>query len=329
MAARRWIRLDVGWSNSDWLIELSPGGRLAWIYLLEYVKSSGIGGRVKALSALAAGKRWDINRRDVSAMLSAAQKDGALVAGEGVWIVSNWNRYQETDSNAAERKRRQRDRQAKAQSRGDTESHGTSRKSRRDNRDVRRDMSRDRDIDKEKKKDLGDERSGTGDPPSSKPTELRRRKTKASPPRSPDSGGSWSRAACNAWQARLGKPPGARIGSALKPLVKQHGEAVVLSVWRYYLEHEKPKFANPQDFASKFAVWQRQVGTNGTAPPDMRDQLEKGLAMVLRQDPGFQGGIPDPHSTGFAIPTGYGGLWDEVLKAAGLKTAAEMRGESS
>lgn len=104
----------------------------------------------------------------------------------------------------------------------------------------------------------------------------------------------------------------------------------MLAVWRFYLEHEKPKFANPQDFASKFAVWQRQVGTNGTAgPPDMRGQLERGLAMVRRQDPEFQGGVPDPHATGFAVPTGYGGLWDEVLKEAGLKTTAEMQESSA
>ncbi|HWV56065.1 MAG TPA: hypothetical protein VNZ57_01215 [Longimicrobiales bacterium] len=113
MAQRRWIRLDVGWSNSDWLVALNPGGRLAWIELLGYVKVFGSAGRAKAMGVAAAAKRWDIPAEDVQAMLDAAIEDEALQIDGDVWVVVNWNRYQDVDATAAERNRRYRQSRAR------------------------------------------------------------------------------------------------------------------------------------------------------------------------------------------------------------------------
>jgi len=108
MADSRWLRLDAGWMDSEWLAVLSPGARLSWVSLLSYTKLAGTKGSVKALSPAVAAKRWDIPEEDVQEMLDAAQSDGALSVDEdGDWIVTAWSRYQEPDSTA---NRRQRDR---------------------------------------------------------------------------------------------------------------------------------------------------------------------------------------------------------------------------
>lgn len=106
MADRRWLRLDAGWQDSEWVADLSCGGRLAWVSLLGHVKVAGVRGQVRALAPSVAGRRWDIPAEDVAAMLAAAQADGALVIEDGDWIVTGWARYQEPDPSNAERKRR-------------------------------------------------------------------------------------------------------------------------------------------------------------------------------------------------------------------------------
>lgn len=136
---RRWIRLDVGWSRSDWLADLSPAARLAWIELLTYTKAEGVGGEVKAVSPGVFGRMCGIPAEDVAAMLDAAQKDGALVVEGRTWRIANWDAYQESDRTAAERKRRQRDR---LRTEGDAiESHGCHAVTTVTTRDVRRDPS--------------------------------------------------------------------------------------------------------------------------------------------------------------------------------------------
>lgn len=108
MAPRRWIRVDVGWSDSEWVGNLEPGGRLAWIELLAYAKRDGAGGSVKALTAAAFGRKIRVPAADVQAMLDEAAKDGALVIADGTWTLTNWTEYQEPDRTAAERQRRHR-----------------------------------------------------------------------------------------------------------------------------------------------------------------------------------------------------------------------------
>lgn len=105
---RRWIRLDVGWDDSDWLAALKPEEQLAWIKLLCYTKLAGHGGRVDALGTFAAGKKWGVAPRAVATMLDAAKRDAALHVEGDEWVIVNWSTYQQPDLTAAERKRRQR-----------------------------------------------------------------------------------------------------------------------------------------------------------------------------------------------------------------------------
>ena len=108
MAPRRWIRLDVGWSDSDWVGGLQPAGRLAWVELLAYVKRDGTAGMAKALTAQAFARKIRVPVADAETMLEAAKADGALVEDETDWTITNWPEYQESDPRAAERMRRYR-----------------------------------------------------------------------------------------------------------------------------------------------------------------------------------------------------------------------------
>lgn len=182
MADTRWLRLDAGWMDSDWLAVLSPGARLAWVSLLSYCKLAGTKGSVKALSPIVASRRWDIPADDVSAMLDAATSDGALESDEdGDWVVTAWAHYQEPDKTAADRKRRQRERE----SADVTPRHGMSR---RDTRDEDRDTVTDRDV----TRDRGVTRHATETETSTTHTNARARETADPPPSPPstDDGGS-------------------------------------------------------------------------------------------------------------------------------------------
>ena len=108
MGTRRWLRLDVGWDDSDWIIDLPPGAQLTWIKLLTYAKACGTNGRVRAMTAKAAASRWRIPQPDVDACLTAAVLDGAVVVEDGDWVLTGWIRYQATDPTAAERVKRYR-----------------------------------------------------------------------------------------------------------------------------------------------------------------------------------------------------------------------------
>jgi hypothetical protein len=92
---RRWIRVDVGWSDSEWVGNLEPGGRLAWIELLAYVRSYGVTGRVRRLAPSVASRRWDIPADDVAAMESAAVTAGVLELEDGgkTWALRDWQQY--------------------------------------------------------------------------------------------------------------------------------------------------------------------------------------------------------------------------------------------
>ena len=105
-APRRWIRLDVGWNESDWLAELSVGARLAWVLLLGAVKRDGVGGQLKTPTTKWAARTWAIPESDVAEMLAAASKHGALGVEGGAWTVFGWEKYQKPDRTAADRMRR-------------------------------------------------------------------------------------------------------------------------------------------------------------------------------------------------------------------------------
>lgn len=87
----------------------------------------------------------------------------------------------------------------------------------------------------------------------SAPPPPRKKGTKDGPKETPEETAA-RKAAVGAWVLRFpeSKAPGARIWSALKPLVKAHGWATVGANWTRYLAEQDPQFSNPQSFAAKY-----------------------------------------------------------------------------
>ena len=109
----RWIRLDVGFDDTEWVFSLSAESQLAWVKLLCYVKRDGASGKVKAMSTVVAAKRWGVGTENVEKMLFAAKQDGALTEVDGEWVINGWDEYQNPDPTSPERQRRYRDRKFK------------------------------------------------------------------------------------------------------------------------------------------------------------------------------------------------------------------------
>lgn len=125
-APRRWIRLDIGWENSDWLAPLSDSAKLAWIYLLGHTKAYGVCGAVKAMTPASAARTLRIPEADFAVMLEAGLADGAIISDGETWMICAWDLYQNEGS--AERQRRHRaDRSRLSPLRDVTASHGMSR----------------------------------------------------------------------------------------------------------------------------------------------------------------------------------------------------------
>ena len=105
MAQRRWIRLDVGWEDSEWLDALDGAAAGCWPRLLCWVKREGVGGRCKRPSPGVLARRWRVTRDIVTCLEDAAIEDEALVIEGDEWIVTNWDEYQNVDATATERQR--------------------------------------------------------------------------------------------------------------------------------------------------------------------------------------------------------------------------------
>jgi hypothetical protein len=94
MPTERWLRINVSWSDSEWLFDQPPGIRLAWIEMLCYTKQNGMSGRVKSMSPTVASSKWRISKDDIVTLQTVAQRDGALQIEDGDWIIANWCKYQ-------------------------------------------------------------------------------------------------------------------------------------------------------------------------------------------------------------------------------------------
>lgn len=110
--AARWFRVNTTWSQSEWLADLPPASRLAWIELLGYVKAHGYDGKARAVSPSVFGRMYGIPAKDVQALLDAALADGALRADDGSWTITGWTAHQ-GDPTGAQRVRRYRERKEK------------------------------------------------------------------------------------------------------------------------------------------------------------------------------------------------------------------------
>ncbi len=105
----RWIRLDVTWSQSEWLSELPAASRLAWVELLCYVKTSGVAGSVKKPANDFLARIWGISKSSIEVMLAAASHDGAIVSDGSDIVITGWS-VRQNDPRAAERMRAYRER---------------------------------------------------------------------------------------------------------------------------------------------------------------------------------------------------------------------------
>lgn len=105
---RRWLRLDMDWEDSPWLDALDGTSAGCWPRVLCWVKRSGSAGRCRRPDTGVLARRWRVSVEAVDSLLAAALLDGALRIEADEWVLVNWAAYQEVDSTAAERKRRQR-----------------------------------------------------------------------------------------------------------------------------------------------------------------------------------------------------------------------------
>jgi hypothetical protein len=91
---QRWIRVNVGWDDTEWISELSAEARLSWIMLLCHIKRDGVAGRCKVIADRVAAKKWGVKPNAVREMLEGARLDGAVYEAEGEWVVTNWRHHQ-------------------------------------------------------------------------------------------------------------------------------------------------------------------------------------------------------------------------------------------
>ena len=113
----RFVKLELTWYASEWLLVLSGNARLCWVMLLCYAKGQGQAGRVKRLAPEIAARLWFVGEEDVRKMELAAAKNGAIAVEDGDWIVANWHKYQ-GDETGADRQRRFRESKTGAECNG-------------------------------------------------------------------------------------------------------------------------------------------------------------------------------------------------------------------
>ena len=104
------INLDVAWSADEWLYDMRPAARLAWVELLCYVKARGVRGSVRALSPRIAADRFRLALDDIAEMLNAAVAAKALIIDGDEWRIADQSPLK-SDAKAAERVRKHREKQ--------------------------------------------------------------------------------------------------------------------------------------------------------------------------------------------------------------------------
>lgn len=97
MRTDKWFRADYQEMIDDWLVDLPPGQRLAWMYLVGYVRESSTSQKrpnvASALSPRSASRIWVIDADDIHDMIAAATEAGHLVVEGGTWIVTDATRF--------------------------------------------------------------------------------------------------------------------------------------------------------------------------------------------------------------------------------------------
>lgn len=310
---RRWIRLDAGWSDTEWLAVLEPAARLAWVELLTYVKTDGMAGTVKAVAPAVFGRKYAIPAAAVQAMLDAAQADGALEVGDASWTVVKWAEYQYVDPTAKDRMRKHR---------AEKSSLSPLRRNKRnvtavtDRSGVTRHATVTETITEEDANASSSELA-TPDPDVREVFEYWVTKTGRNPTRT-----------------KLTPGRRDRIRTRLKEFsavdLKRAIDGVMAS------EHHRSQ-TDYTDLTSCFRSTERvenhiaratAASPKGQTQPtseDRKERLRRALAMVRRQDPDYQGGLPDLYDHSFEVSQWDVALWNEVLAEAGLRPADTRR----
>lgn len=110
MPDNRYMKLNLAWSDSEWVSGMSEGGRLCWIYLIGYCKSFGLNGRVKSVSESTFARKHDVSENSIRECLNAAIVHGAVRVKVDTWVFDKWAKHQ-GDETGAERQRRFKQRQ--------------------------------------------------------------------------------------------------------------------------------------------------------------------------------------------------------------------------
>lgn len=109
---KRWLKLDITWSHSEWLSVLSAESRLTWIELLCYVKGYGTAGKARAITPERFARMVYLGEESVRQLLKAAEIHGALEIQGHDWVITKWEEYQ--GDTGAERKKAWRDKKREA-----------------------------------------------------------------------------------------------------------------------------------------------------------------------------------------------------------------------
>lgn len=91
MRNQLWYRQNTGELSEEWFFFLSPGARLAWIYLKAYVQEASLSqkspGTALALSVRSAAQRFLLEASHIEEVIAAATESGALVVQDGMWQI--------------------------------------------------------------------------------------------------------------------------------------------------------------------------------------------------------------------------------------------------
>lgn len=236
MAERQWIRLDVDFEDSDWLVDLNPLAQFAWVKFCCRVKAEGTGGRWRKRNVTALRNRLALPGPAISEMLAAATAgdDPAVIEEDGDWVVTGWDKYYPTDRTNADRQRRWRERQKVDEpntSNGGSNTHNAVTTSR---------ATVDDDVITDKQP------SADADAPDRSKVE----------PKKSNGRQTWLTPYADEWTQKAGGDPNfGALARSLKSIEKKHGQEATLRAWTAYLDKTDPQFYSPASFASKIGHW--------------------------------------------------------------------------
>ncbi len=184
---------------------------------------------------------------------SSAHEGRRVEDVEGGWLLLNYEKYRELRSRRqivdAARQRRHRRKQRTV-----PEERSAPTNTRQQKRDVSRPVTKRHDVTVEAEAEAEAEPSPplTPPPPRAEPLAL---VSEGGEPKA-SKRETWLTPYGEAWSAAYGGEPSyPQLAKTLKPLVAEHGEAMVLTHWQSYLQQTPARYASPAKFGQTFASW--------------------------------------------------------------------------